>query len=247
MEKGIKEMEDQAIKTVEDFERELQELNSLLTKARELCVPKVKPSPYMRRWWTTDLGNARKEVAKLARKAYAEGKKGCISHAVHEEHRKAHNLYLQMIKTTKKDHLLGWLEQVDASSIWDIHKFLAAPASDGGKARVPTLRTLGEDDEWIEIDSDEEKAKLMHTTFFPPPPANTQIPENPEYLEPCVELQELTESQVEHAIRKMKPYKAAGKDELSNSIFTHCRDCLVHKLTKIFRAAFKLKYYPKEW
>ncbi|KZP19070.1 hypothetical protein FIBSPDRAFT_670022, partial [Athelia psychrophila] len=46
---------------------------------------------------------------------------------------------------------------------------------------------------------------------------------------------------------KMKPYKAAGNDGLSNSIFTHCRECLVHKLTKLFRATFNLKHYPKEW
>lgn len=45
----------------------------------------------------------------------------------------------------------------------------------------------------------------------------------------------------------MKPFKAAGKDELSNSIFTHCREILVPKLTKTFRATFKLKHYPKEW
>ncbi|KZP03246.1 hypothetical protein FIBSPDRAFT_701407, partial [Athelia psychrophila] len=41
--------------------------------------------------------------------------------------------------------------------------------------------------------------------------------------------------------------QAAGNDGLSNLLFIHCCECLVHKLTKIFRATFKLKHYPNEW
>ncbi|KZP21770.1 hypothetical protein FIBSPDRAFT_910695 [Athelia psychrophila] len=129
--KGMSEMEDRDIESIEDFERELEELNSLLVRARDLYVPKVKASPYMRRWWSTELAKTRKAVAKLARKAYAEGQRGCISHDVHEEHRKARNSYSQMIKTAKKEHFLDWLERVDPSTIWDLHKFLSTPASDG--------------------------------------------------------------------------------------------------------------------
>lgn len=49
-------------------------------------MPKVKTSLYMHRWWSKELGKARKEVVKLAQKMYMEGKKGCILHKVHEEH-----------------------------------------------------------------------------------------------------------------------------------------------------------------
>ncbi|KZP08050.1 hypothetical protein FIBSPDRAFT_684737, partial [Athelia psychrophila] len=44
-----------------------------------------------------------------------------------------------------------------------------------------------------------------------------------------------------------KPYKAAGTDGMSNSMFTHCRACLIPMLTKIFRATFELQHYPKAW
>lgn len=64
----------------------------------------------------------------------------------------------------------------------------------------------GTNGEAIEVDMDKEKVRLLHTTFFPPPLANPQIPEDTVYPEPCMELQELTETQVDQAIRKMKPY-----------------------------------------
>lgn len=247
VEDGMKELPDREIKEIPDFERELAELNDLLTKARDIYAPKVKASSYIRCWWSNELGKEQKRVAKLAQKAYAEGKRGCISHDIHEEHRKACNEYSQMIKLAKREHFFDWLERADPSTIWDIHKMIAAPASDGGKARVPTLKTLDAEGEIIKVDDDEEKAKLLHATFFPPAPANPQAPEDAVYPEPCMELQELSEEQVDRAIRKMKPYKAAGNDGLSNSIFTHCRECLVKKLTKLFRATFALKHYPKEW
>lgn len=207
---GVRDFGDRSIETIDDFERELEELNTLLMSARDAFVPKVKTSPYMRRWWSKELGTVRTAVAKLARKAYAEGKKGCVSHEIHEEHRKARNAYSQLIKLAKKDHFIEWLERVDPSTIWDLHRFISAPASDGGKARVPTLRTLGPDGEALAVEGDEEKAKLFHETFFSPLPDNLQIPEDTVYPEPCMEMQELTEAQVDRAIRKMKPYKAAA-------------------------------------
>lgn len=98
--------------------------------APDIYIPKVKVSPYMRHWWSKELETARAEVAKLARQAYTEGKKGCISHTVHEVHRKAHNLCSEMIKLAKKEHFIEWLERVDPSTIWDLHKFVSVPASE---------------------------------------------------------------------------------------------------------------------
>ncbi|KZP19798.1 hypothetical protein FIBSPDRAFT_680196, partial [Athelia psychrophila] len=43
------------------------------------------------------------------------------------------------------------------------------------------------------------------------------------------------------------PYKAAGPDSISNSVITHCADKLVPFLGKLYRATFRLKYYPDSW
>jgi hypothetical protein len=49
------------------------------------------------------------------------------------------------------------------------------------------------------------------------------------------------------AIKKLKPYKAPGPDGISNSVYTHCTDLLVHRLGVLFRAMFKLHYYLDQW
>jgi len=56
-----------------------------------------------------------------------------------------------------------------------------------------------------------------------------------------------TDEQITRAIKKLKPYKAAGPDGIPNAVFTHCRETLVPWLGKLFRATFSLKYYPHAW
>ncbi|KZP27670.1 hypothetical protein FIBSPDRAFT_710433, partial [Athelia psychrophila] len=47
--------------------------------------------------------------------------------------------------------------------------------------------------------------------------------------------------------KTLSPYKAPGPDGVSNSVYTHCADILVPWLGKLFRATFRLKYYPPRW
>ncbi|KZP08051.1 hypothetical protein FIBSPDRAFT_914354 [Athelia psychrophila] len=132
---GIKLLANRPIHDVQDFTDELAALDDLLIRARDKFVPKVKISPYMRRWWSAELGEARKAKAKLSRKAYEQASRGILSHPIHEEHRVMRNAYSQMIKVAKKEFFLEFLERVDAKSIWNLHKFVSMPASDGGGAR----------------------------------------------------------------------------------------------------------------
>ncbi|KZP25665.1 hypothetical protein FIBSPDRAFT_707242, partial [Athelia psychrophila] len=126
----VKVLANRPIRDVEDFAKEMADLDDLLIRARDKFVPKVKISPYTRRWWSAELGEARKATAKLSRKAYDQASRGIISHPVHEEHRIMRNVYTQMIKVAKKEFFLEFLERVDAKSIWNLHKFVSAPASD---------------------------------------------------------------------------------------------------------------------
>lgn len=136
---------------------------------------------------------------------------------------------------------------MDPSSIWNVHQCISAPASDGARARVPTLSVKGPDGETTEVESDEAKAEVFHKTFFFPKPEDIPTWEEEEYPEPCEDFKEMTETQMRRVIQKMKPYKAGGNDGFVNAIFTHCREALVPTLTRIGRATFKLKYWPNQW
>ncbi|OBZ78308.1 putative RNA-directed DNA polymerase from transposon X-element [Grifola frondosa] len=77
--------------------------------------------------------------------------------------------------------------------------------------------------------SNEDKSKLLYTTFFlPPGPPQPQRP-NHAYPEPAFTLRPITNAQIEETIHKLKQYKAPGPDG------------------RLFRASFELKIYPDEW
>ncbi|OSX55959.1 hypothetical protein POSPLADRAFT_1116003, partial [Postia placenta MAD-698-R-SB12] len=52
----------QALRDIDHMTSKLQAITDLITSLVEKHVPKVRPSPHARRWWTDDLANKRKEV-----------------------------------------------------------------------------------------------------------------------------------------------------------------------------------------
>ncbi|KAF8584622.1 hypothetical protein K439DRAFT_1310923, partial [Ramaria rubella] len=67
------------------------------------------------------------------------------------------------------------------------------------------------------------------------------------YPPPKFPFEAVTETQIHSAIRKLKPYKAAGPSGISNAILIHCAQDLVPHLIHIYRATFHLRYYPPSW
>lgn len=83
------------IRNKEDLDEEIDQLTRLLTKVRDEYVPKVKTTPYTRRWWSRELADMRKNVAKIAKLAYKQGKKGVRDHPDQTEHKRMRNIYRQ--------------------------------------------------------------------------------------------------------------------------------------------------------
>lgn len=91
------------------------------------------------------------------------------------------------------------------------------------------------------------KSEVLARSFFPKAPVAPLVPDDAQYPEPRFKMNTITNAVVDRVIRKMKPYKAPGNDEQSNSIFTNCREMLVPHLGPIFRATIKLKICPQAW
>ena len=109
----------------------------------EKVVPRKKPSPYAKRWWTKELGKARRKVRQLGRKArhyewYPE-------HSIHNTWKTARNELTALLQKTKRDHYNDWVENIDARNIWDTHKFTSALVSDRAKTRIPALKKTDTD------------------------------------------------------------------------------------------------------
>ena len=128
-----------------------------------------------------------------------------------------------------------------------MHRFTTAPASDGGRTRIPALRTKDEDGKEIEVQKNEEKSRLLHKAFFYEAPENHGVDPNYEYPAPAFKYEEIKNEEIRDSIKNLSLYKAPGLNKISNSVLTHCANQLIPYLGPIYRASVKLKYYPERW
>ncbi|KAF5383195.1 hypothetical protein D9615_004913 [Tricholomella constricta] len=126
------------IYSLDTFKGRLQALNTILQEAIQEHVPMTKPSPYMKRWWSTELKAMKSATRKLANRAHNH--RTVPDHLIHEEYRQKRNSYSEMIRTAKAEHWAEWLEGLDESSVWTASRLVTSPASDAGRSRIPTLQ-----------------------------------------------------------------------------------------------------------
>jgi hypothetical protein len=152
-----------------------------------------------------------------------------------------------MIRDAKNEHWIDWLEQADEQTIWNVHRFIASPSGDGARTRIPNLKVKLPNGSFREVKENKDKAKALYDSFFFSPPDNDDIDPFFNYPPPCSTFQNVTDAQIHRAIKRLKPYKATGPDQHSNSLYIHCRELLVPHLGPYYRATFDLKYYPEAW
>src|SRR6202522_1223689 len=168
-------------------------------------------------------------------------------HPCHKEYKITRNAYGNLIKEQRKNHWFKWLEGIGEQDIWKANRFITAPPADGGKARVPALKTMDASGNQIEVRDNADKSKLLHKVFFYDPPADPGIDLGHTYPEERFPVGRITNNHIKKAIKRLKPHKAPGMNGIPNSILTNCADILTPYLGPIFRATFDLEHYPKQW
>jgi hypothetical protein len=103
--RGVEEIAMSEVTTIAEFNLRLEALDKVVSDAITEHTPMVKPSPFTKRWWMTDLAVTKKAVQKLARKSY-RARHNEDEH-IHEEYRKARNDYSAQIRTAKLEH---WID-----------------------------------------------------------------------------------------------------------------------------------------
>jgi Reverse transcriptase (RNA-dependent DNA polymerase) len=143
-----------------------------------------------------------------------------------------------------------WLEGLDKASVWQASRLVTTPATDAGKAKILMLQVKDPTTKHVtrEAVDNRSKGQLFYETFFPPPNSDlAPVLQDYQYPPPCWNFKNVTDEQVHHAIKKMKPYKASKKGSIPNSVLIHAREELVPFLSPLFCATDTLKYYPQEW
>jgi hypothetical protein len=79
------------IKSIQDFNAMLKNLNEAIQDATEKHVKMTKPSPYSKRWWTTELANEKKKMQRLGGKSKYHHANP--QHPIHETYWQQQNHY----------------------------------------------------------------------------------------------------------------------------------------------------------
>ena len=233
------------IVTEAEFQHTTKGITKAVLSAIEEYIPYTCPSPHSKHWWTKELSQLQKETNKLASLSFKM--RAIADHLSHETYLRQRNRYTEAIKQTKRDHWDNWLESINREEIWIANKYLNSEPSDGSPARIPTLEFKHRDGSLGTASANDEKSRILATTFFPPPPSAPSAPDGYEYPEAISEPDQIMKEQIEQCIKKLRPMKVPGPDGITNIVFKKCTNILVPQMLRLFRAVFLLSTYHDSW
>ena len=228
-----------------EFQATTRNLTCIIKEMIEEHVPLSKPCPLSKRWWNCDLTKMKQAASKLTNRAYKL--RGLPEHPIHEEHHSMHNQYSEAVKKAKREHWEDWLEHKDSEDIWIANKYINLEPNQSGPSCIPTLDIKWRDGTISEAKMNEQKALVLAETFFPPPPAESAIPDDFIYPELVPSPGSITEEQLLCCIHKLSPLKLLGPDGIRNIVFKKCIKTLVLHLARLFQAILLLKMYYPPW
>ena len=232
------------IATKEDFQRAAKQLDEALRRTVNLAVPKTKPHPHQKRWWTRELTLLMDELKRLRKLAYKF--RALPDHPVHSTLAEQTKSIDKKIRTTKEEHWKEWLENATGNDLWIANAYIVNLGGDGGKSRIPTLKGKDQEGQELLASTNEEKSALLARSLFPDPPPLSSVPPDYNYPDEVESWTDITADQLTMAIDKLSPLKAPGPDGVANIVFQKCRS-LTDYLLHLFNAAVSLRTYYDPW
>jgi hypothetical protein len=131
-------------------------------------VPKTKPCPYTKCWWTKELSDLKNTKNCLSNKAHKFH--DIVNHPDKIKHKEAVNTFAETLEQTVKSHWVDWLKNVSTKDIYIANKYVTNKPSDYPSARVPSLKMTTPQGAPSTASTNVEKAAALAQSFFPPPP-----------------------------------------------------------------------------
>lgn len=228
----------------QDFQNKARGVEMALRRTLEKEVPKTKPHPHNKRWWTKELTTLRNELKTLSKASFTF--RAIRDHPCHSLRKSKAKIYEKAIQDAKKTHWRDWLEEANNEDLWIANGYISRPYGDGSKTRIPTLKGTNDEGEETVLSSNEDKSKAFARALFPPPPPRSSVPHAYDYPDPAARWSQITKDQLMRTIKGLSPYKAPGPDGVANIVFQRS-PILSDYLLPLFNAVFTLKTYYDPW
>ena len=204
----------------EQFTTVVSDVMSSLQTSIKATIPIRRPSHFAKRWWNSDLDGMRKKKNKLLSKAYKN--RDDPTHTAHHDGKlqEYRNEYNAAINTAKERHWENFLEEADEHTLWTAGRYINSPNGEGAaRPRIPTLRTTNLDGSTRLSKTNADKAEVIASAFFPPPPADHGVPNDYEYPPPLPYHTEFTREHIRRSISDLQPHKAPSPDHIPNIVY----------------------------
>jgi hypothetical protein len=214
-------------------------LMTAVTEAVFKLTPKAKPSPYAKRWWTTDLTQLRRIYTYWRNQARSRRRAGRIVPGLEKQAREAAKEYHDTIRKQKKAHWEDFL--ADDTNIWQATKYLKLSGSSFNDKIPPLVKADGSSTK----DKAEQTEELL-ATFFPPLPTRIEDEGTQPQREP-IHMPDLTMEEIERKVFEAQPWKAPGEDGLPAMVWRQLWPVVKERVFRIFQTALQYSDLPSQW
>ncbi|OBS17158.1 hypothetical protein FPOA_12311 [Fusarium poae] len=222
-----------------DVQTQTDRLMDMVLDAIHDLVLRAKPSPYAKRWWTTDLTKLRRTYTFWRNLARARRRAGQRIDSLEDRAKETGKEYHDAIKRQKKTHWDDFL--ADGTNIWQAAKYLK-PGHDANGDKVPPLkRTDG-----TTTQDKFEQAEELFNVFFSPLPTDIEE-EGPRPRRREVAMPNLTMEEVEEKVMEAKAWKAPGQDGLPAMVWKQLWPVVKERVLHLFRTSLDTGRLPSQW
>ena len=232
------------ITTKDKFLKKVDDVVRIINEVLHKQVDEKSANPFKQRWWAEELTRLKKAQNRLSNKSH----KFCHvwDHPAHAEYKAVANKFKDVMTETCNQDWIDWLEGASQQDLYLANKYISNEPSDYLNARIPALRIISNGMPDLAEDN-EQKVKVLASSFFPLPLNTSHVPSHQEYPTPLKGPHFFSKVRIQQVICTLSPFKAPGPDKIPNVVLMKFTDVLIDHLFYIYRAIFKLTVYHPRW